>query len=202
MSVCSRPDKDKAGAFQPAHSIVQQWPEETLADKLKLCDGGTGLLERCKQANNGVDVKIEVGSTRQHSLGGLADLKKGSVFIRNGDPECIQIETLVFELGRFARRRDIQAIDAEAAGGDLDREEYIRQNAAIEFDCLQDVITAVDKCSDKWDCARHVFDCDVFRSAKDFDDYFDNYLSPVDKERFGAVWDGSFQKYYLSKHPE
>lgn len=199
MSGCSKPDKNKAGGKKKAKSATKKCPEEQLLDQIRKCDGGLDILKKAKKANGNKDVGVVI---RPSTFGGKALFNEGKVLVRKGDPRCTQIETVLFEMGNWHRKKDFDNISSEAAKGNLSREEYIRKNEKLEYDNVQDTIKATTKCKEKWGCKSHTFDFDSMRSAKNFEDYYKNYLRANHKEYWGKAWDSNYKAAYEKKHPK
>lgn len=198
MSGCSIPDKNKAGGNKIAKSAVAKCPEEKLLDKIKKCDGGTNILAKAKKANKNRDVKVVIKKT---TFGGVTNPATGEIAVRKGDPHCTQIETLLFEMANMSSKKKFDVSDNKAENGNTSRADYIREQEKIEYDNMKVTLKAIDACKKKWGCEKHTFDFDGFRSAKSFNDYFNNFLSSDHKEHYGKHWDNHCQAEYAKKHP-
>lgn len=183
---------------QPTNAATQPCPEQKLLDKVKECDGGLNILEKAKQANGGKEVNVVI---KDNDFGGKASFSTGSVIVRKSDPPCTQIETVLFEMGNWHRQEDFKKVSQAAANGDLSREDFIRGYEKLEYDNVQDTIKATEKCKEKWGCKNHTFDFDGMKSAKNFNDYYKNYLSKDHKEYYGKAWDRDYKAAYDKKHP-
>ncbi len=199
MSGCSRPDKNKAGGKKKAKSATKKCPVEQLLDQIRKCDGGTNILAKAKKANKNKDVKVVIKPLK---FGGETDHDKGQIGIRKGDPPCTQIETLLFEMANMSSKERFDKSDNEALKGNTNRKDYIREQEKIEYDNVKDTLKAIDACKEKWGCKRHTFDFDGYRSAKNFDDYYKNYLPARHKNHYGDFWDKNCKAAYEKKHPK
>ena len=171
---------------------------KTMEDKVKACDGG--IYAEAKKANGGKDVKIVSGSP-VGGFGGHADTAKGEVVIGPNPDTCSRAQTLLFELNNIANGPNYNKIEKKAVAGDLNREQYIRANEEIEYNGLMKVMKAYDSCKKKWCCEKSPCRYEWMRSAKNFNNYYNNFLATSHKEYYGKVWDKDYKAIYEKKHP-
>ncbi len=176
----------------PSKKTTEPCPLD-LQDKLKKCDGGTDILNKAKKANNGKDPVVKVG-TPSSGFDAETDTSSGTITISKNSDTCTATESLIFELANMSRKSDFDKVDQDAAAGKLSREEYIKANERIEYENVKDILKATDSCKKAWGCTNHAFDFEGFRGAKDFDDYYKNYLSNSHKDHYGKIWDTSYKK--------
>jgi len=78
----------------------------------------------------------------------------------------------------------------------------MRGNEKIEYDGVHNVNTAFDACKAKWGCADTATSVmDWAKSAKDFDDYYNNYLGQSHKDYYGNLWDKNCKADWDKKNP-
>jgi uncharacterized Zn-binding protein involved in type VI secretion len=189
-----------AGAGSPAPSGGSGDPcgKDAISNVTKCC--GSEIFDEAKKANGGKDPKIVFG-TPSSGFDAETDTSTGTITVSNKSDKCTATESVYFELANLAAKPKFDQIDADAAAGNLSREEYTRANERVEYENVQKTLAAIDKCKDKWGCGSHNFGFEAFRPAKDFDDYYDNYLSEDHKNHYRNHWDNAFKSAYEAKHP-
>jgi hypothetical protein len=172
-------------------------PSWTVADLKKMldtCDGGLGIWAKAKRANRDTEPSVTLGSS------GFVDDNTGEITIDQSLDKCNALQQLIQELSNLSRIADLRQANASARAGDLSREDYILTKERIEYETgvLNDLV-AFDACKDQWPCptARKEW----ARRARDFQDYFDNFLSREHKEGYGTWWDTNARAAYERKHP-
>lgn len=182
-------DKGDGGKAKAAPA----WTADDLKKMLDTCDGGLGLWAKAKKANNDKDPKIVLGT------GGATDLSKGEIVLDQTLDKCNAVQQLIQELSNLSRKADLETIIASARAGDLSRDEFIKGIEKIEYETgVKNSLTAFDACKDKWPCTTSRKEW--ARKAKDFDDYFKNFLSDTHKEHYGKWWDDNCKAAYDKKH--
>jgi hypothetical protein len=177
----------------PAKKTTEPCPLDLL-DNLKKCDGGTGIYEKAKKANGGKDPSITMGA------GGWVELDKGAITLDKNNDKCFATQQLIQELSNLSQKDAFNKLDKDALAGDVSREDYIRETERIEYEHgVKNIIQAFDSCKDVWGCK--TCQKEWARSAKNFDDYYNNYLSNSHKEHYGKWWDSNCKAAYEAKHP-
>lgn len=180
----------------PAKKTTEPCPQDLL-DNLKKCDGGTGVYEKAKAANSGKDPTIKMGAA---GTGGQVDTGKGEITLDKSLDKCTATQILIQELSNLSHKKDFDDATSKALSGDLSRDEFIRAYEKAEYDGVKNVINAFDSCKDTWGCK--TCEKEWARSAKNFDDYYNNYLSSSHKENYGQWWDANCKGAYDAKHPK
>jgi hypothetical protein len=187
-------DAAKKQLETPAKKTTEPCPQDLL-DNLKKCDGGTGIYEKAKAANGGKDPTIKLGA------GGQVDLKKGEITLNKSYDTCFATQQLIQELSNLSQKAAFEKANSDALAGNLSREEFIREYERIEYEHgVKNIIKAFDSCKDTWGCK--TCQKEWARSAKNFDDYYNNYLSSSHKENYGQWWDANCKGAYDAKHPK
>jgi hypothetical protein len=105
----------------------------------------------------------------------------------------------LFELTNLAAKPKFHTIASDAWAGNLNREEFTKATARVEFEGLSKAAAVEDKCMDKWGCkgqpARHAW----VRPAKDFDDFYDHYAAESYKNHYRNFWDSNYKTAYDAK---
>jgi len=168
------------GAVNPPLSAAD------LKAKLEQCDEAKQVYEKAKKANGGKDPTIATGPAAS-GMGGHTEMNAGKIVINDKNEGCQQVQTLCFELGNLSRKDEF----AQAAKGlkTASRRDYIRGYEKIEYENLKDTQKVVDSCLKKWGCEKTKSRYEWAKGAKDFDDYYDNYLSKDHIEHYGKFWD-------------
>jgi hypothetical protein len=169
------------------------WTADELKKMLKTCDGGLDIWAKAKKANKDNDPLITPGA------GGATDPATGNITLDQTRDKCFAVQQLIQELSNLSRMADFNKIFDSAAAGDCSREDFIKRIEKIEYETgVKNVLTAFDACKDKWPCT--TTPKEWARTAKDFDDYFKNFLSNVHKEHYGTFWDSNYKAAYDKKH--
>jgi type VI secretion system secreted protein VgrG len=174
---------------------------EDLIKSVKECDGGTGIWEKAKAANGGKDPAVVVGAI-PGGFGAQTDRANGKITIKPDFDPCTAKDALVFELTNLSRKADFDTVDNDAAAGKLSRKEYQKGIEKVEYDNITTALKAGDGCKKQWGCKSHTSYFESFKGAKDFDDYYDNYLAKSHKEAYGKVWDSDYKASYEKQHPK
>lgn len=204
MSGRKDPTPPSAGnGASPAGSSVTGCPDDpcgkdAISNVTKCC--GSEIFEEAKKANGGKDPKIVFG-TPSSGFDAQTNISTGTITVNSKSDKCTATESVFFELANLAGKSISEKIATDAAAGNLSREEYARAKEKKEYDNVKKTHAAVDKCKKKWGCETHPFDLDGFRPAKDFDDYYDNYLAESHKNHYRNAWDSNYKAAYDAKHP-
>jgi len=171
-----------------------------MKNNIAACDGGTDIMNAATTAL-GHEPNIQVGATSS-GFGGEANSTTGEITIAPNPDCCAATQTLIHELTNVSTRQRSQEIRAQAAAGDLSREEFTRAFEEKEYRGLRNALRAFDACKNTWGCgagatARHEW----IRGATDFDDYYNNYLGESHKNYWRGVWDRNYRAAYEAKHP-
>jgi hypothetical protein len=194
-------DTTAKGGNKPAGGSVAECDpcgKDAVSNVLKCC--GSEIAEEAKKANGGKEVKVEFG-TPAGGFEGHADTEAGKIVVKDTKDKCNDTETVFFELANMAAKPKFDKVHADAAAGNLSREDYTKAYEKIEYDNVQKALAAIDKCKKKWGCEKYTFDFDTFRPAKDFNDYYDNYAQKDHKDHYRNHWDSNFKTEYEKKHP-
>jgi hypothetical protein len=181
----------KASGDKPAAAA---WTVDDLKAMLQTCDGGLGVWDKAKKANGDRDPTIHVAAG-----GGFVNDDTGEITLEQTLDKCNALQQMIQELSNLARIMDIRNLNRSAAAGDLSRDDYIRGKELLEYETgVKNDLIAFDACKDKWPCptARKEW----ARNARDFEDYFQNYLDPAHKGGYGKAWDDNYKAAYDAKH--
>jgi hypothetical protein len=182
-------DKGDAGEAKASPA----WTVDELKKMLDACDGKLGIWAKAKKANKDKDPKITPGS------GDWTDTQTGEITLNKTQDKCNAVQVLVQELSNLSRKADFDKLDNSALAGDVSRADYIKQTEQIEYETgVKNVLTAFDACKDVWKCK--TAEKEWARKAKDFEDYFKNFLNPSHKEHYGKWWDDNCKSAYDKKH--
>jgi len=169
------------------------WTVDELKKMLDSCDGGLGIWAKAKKANGDKNPTIVPGA------GGQTDTSTGTITLDQTQDKCFAVQQLIQELSNLSRKADFDKLDTSALAGDVSRADYIKQTEKIEYETgVKNVLTAFDACKDKWPCK--TTPKEWARKAKDFDDYFKNFLSNTHKGGYGKWWDENCKAAYDKKH--
>lgn len=177
-----------AGTINPPLTSAQ------LKAKLLLCDESRAVYEKAKRANGGRRPAIVLEPTPLKG-GGMVDVTTGRISIDEVDragnavDSCVQVETACFELANLSRKAEFTAVANTMRSGT--RDEYIRGREKIEYDNTKDTMTATAACKDRWGCPAMRSRFEWVNRARDFEDYFANFLRVEHKEDYGAFWDAA-----------
>lgn len=172
--------------------------KDAISNVLKCC--GQEIFDEAKKANGGKAPKIIFG-TPSSGFDAETDTTTGTITVSNTSDKCTATESVYFELANLAAKSRFGQVHADATAGNLSREGYTRANEQIEYDNVQKTLAAIDKCKKKWGCDTHAFSFDGMRPARNFDDYYDNYLADSHKNHYRNFWDTAFKAAYEAKHP-
>lgn len=169
-------------------------------NNLKACDGGTGIVASATASLGKAPViKMQTAST---GFAAQADLEGGAAVITPTTDCCAATESAVHEMTNLSNKARFAAIGTDVAAGKLSRTDYTKAMEKIEYDGVHNGLKAFGACKAKWGCAAGaVSSFDGFRGAKDFDDYYNNYLATSHKEYYGKFWDTNFKAAYDKAHP-
>ncbi len=183
-------DNKKAGAKK-----VPSWTVDELKKMLTACDGGLGIWDKAKKANGDKDPKVTPGSE------GSVVPATGEITLDKTLDKCAAVQQLIQELSNLSRKADFETLDNSCMEGDVERADYIKRTEKIEYETgVKNVLKAFDACKDTWKCT--TTPKEWARKAKDFDDYFDKFLSKKHKEFYGDWWDKNCKEAYNKKHPK
>ena len=131
--------------------------------------------------------------------GGSSDTSTGTITLDKTQDKCFAVQQLIQELSNLSRKADFDKLDTSALAGDVNRADYIKRTEQIEYETgVKNVLTAFDACNNKWLCK--TTPKEWARKAKDFNDYFDKFLSDTHKEFYGKWWDDNCKLAYEKKH--
>jgi hypothetical protein len=164
-----------------------------LEENLKKCDEGAAIFEKAKKANSGRNPTIVVG-TPSSGFGAETDTSTGTVTVNKSSDPCMATQQVSFELANLSRKGDFDKLDSDMAKCTISRDDYIRSSERIEYENLQTALKAFDACKDKWGCSGQTSRYEWSRSAKTFDEYFNNFLANDHKEHYGKIWDSHCKK--------
>jgi hypothetical protein len=172
------------------------WTEDDLKKLLDACDGGVGIWAKAKKANKGKDPQIKPRDVRVPHTDSLT----GEITLDRTVDKCTALQQLIHELSNLSSVAEINKIHESASAGDVSRDEFIKRIEKIEYEVgVKNVFTAFDVCKDKWLCRTNIME--FARKAKDFEDYFKNFLKSAHKEGYAKQWDDKFKAAYDRKHP-
>jgi hypothetical protein len=177
----------------PAKPAAPSWTVAQLTGMLDKCDGGLGIRAKAKAANNNKDPTIVPGDDN------YVETQIGQITLERSQDKCTAVQVLVQELSNLSRKAAFESLDTSARAGDVARDDYIKRTELIEYETgVQNVLTAFDACKDQWPCP--TAEKEWARPAKDFQDYYDNYLSGKHKASYGEWWDSNARDAYQKKH--
>ena len=187
----------------PSNGAVAKCPndpcgKDAISNVTQCC--GSEIFDEAKKANGGKDPKIVFG-TPSSGFDAETDTSTGTITVNKKSDKCTATESVFFELANLSSKPNFDKIDADANAGNLSREEYAKANEEEEYNNVKKTHAAIDKCKEKWGCKSHTFDLDGFRPAKDFDDYYKNYVADSHKNHYRTAWDSNYKKAYNAKHP-
>ncbi|HRE53901.1 MAG TPA: hypothetical protein PLP22_03810 [Candidatus Competibacter sp.] len=187
----------------PSNSAVAKCPDDpcgkdAISNVIKCC--GSEIFDEAKKANGDKDPEIVFG-TPSSGFDAETNISTGKITVSSRSNKCTATESVFFELANLAGKSISQKIATDASAGDLSREDYAKAKEKKEYDNVKKTHAAIDKCKEKWGCKSHTFDLDGFRPAKDFNDYYDNYLSESHKNHYRTAWDRKYKGAYDAKHP-
>jgi hypothetical protein len=178
------------------------WTAADIKNNLAACDGGLDIWNKAKTANGGKEPVIKEGAS-VIGTGASVDCGKGVVTVDPGQNKCETSQWAIFELTNLTHcSKHAEIMGPDCTGGVRSKEEFIRANERLEYQSLQNTLKAFDSCKSTWGCgatatALH----DGYRSAKDFDDYYDRYIPDMHKKYYADYWDANCKAAYEAKHP-
>jgi len=169
---------------------------------LAACDGGTGIYAKAKAANGGKDPIFKVGHSAIGS-GGSTDTTTGIITLDPDQSRARAAQIAIFELTNLSNKAKFAKVDTKVAAGKLSREQYIRAEEAIEYQGIANENRAFHSCGVTWGSPKGVSGvADFFARAKNFNDYYKNYLGLDHKEFYGKFWDKNYKAIYTAvQHP-
>jgi len=171
-------------------------PAETIKKNLDSCDGGTGAWDSAKKVA-GKDPTVKVGKTQSKMD---AETSGSEITIAPTSNCCDATESLLFELHNVESKPRFDKIEADAAKGSYSREDYTKAEEEVEYDGLKRSWESFDKCKKSWGCGAGAKSfADGFKKAKNFDDYYNHYLSKGHKDVYRGYWDSSYKAPYEAK---
>lgn len=185
-----------------AHKPVN-WSVAQLLKDIK-CDGGTGIYAKAKAANGGKDPVFKVGTSVIGS-GGSTDTSTGTITLDPKQDRATAAQIATFELTNLSNKARFATIDADVLAGKLSREQYTRANEATEYQGIANATKAFASCGTTWGAAKGEKGFyDAFAKAKNFDDYYKNYLTVMDPKHmdyYRGIWDKNYKAAYETAHP-
>jgi hypothetical protein len=118
-------------------------------------------------------------------------MSSGKIVIEETETnKCVAAESLVFELVNLSRKKDFDDMEAAATNGKISREEYTRKTERYEYENALAVLKTLDSCKGVWGCGGAASSSLAFvKKAKNFDDYYKNFLDKGHIERAASRWD-------------
>ena len=169
------------------------WTVDDLKRMLDACDGGLDIWAKAKRANDNKEPNVVLGDR------GQTVMLTGEITLDRTQDKCFAGQQLIQELSNLSRKADFDTLDASALAGDVAREDYIKRTEEIEYETgVQNVLAAFDSCKDRWGC--RTTPKEWARAARDFEDYYMNYLSAAHKGNYGSWWDTACKDAYDRKH--
>lgn len=172
--------------------------KDAIDNVTKCC--GKEIYDEATKANGGKPPTIQYG-TPSSGFDAETDTSTGTITVSSAKDKCFNTESVFFELANLAAKPKFDQIDKDAAAGNTAREDYALANERVEYDNVQKALAATAKCKKKWGCDKYAFEFEAFRPAKNFKDYYDNYLSKAHKDHYRNSWDSNYKKAYDAKHP-
>ena len=167
------------------------WTVAELTALLDKCDGGLGLREKARKANNDTEPTIVPGD------GGSMNPATGVITLDRTQDKCFAVQQLIQELSNMSRKASFDTLDQSALAGDVSREDYIRKTELIEYETgVKNVLTAFDACKDQWPCTTTPKE---WARDVEFDVYYRDLLDPEHKEHYGKWWDKNCKVPYEKK---
>jgi len=177
-----------------------KWSHAQLMKDLA-CDGGTGIYAKAKAANGGKDPIFRAGRT---AMRGGADTHEdtGVITLEPTVDRTTAVQMAVFELTNLSNKAHFAQVSADVTAGKLNREQFTRANEVIEYQGIANVNKAFRSCSARWGAPKGSKSLeDFFATAKNFDDYYKNYLPATHKNYYRQIWDRSYKAIYNAAHP-
>src|SRR5262249_14992347 len=115
--------------------------------------------------------------------------------------KCQATQVALFELTNLAAKQKFDQGRADALAGNLTREQYTKHMETVEYDNLKRAAAAEKKCMDKWGCGGQTPRHGWVEPARDFNDYYNNYLAESHKDHYRNAWDTRYKGAYEAKHP-
>jgi hypothetical protein len=170
---------------------------ETIKTKFDACDGGTNLWNDAK-TTLGKDPTVQVGPVP----GGFeanTDVSTGLITIAPTTDCCNATASLFFELTNAKSSKRHLAIDADAAAGNLSRDDYAKKAAEVEYDGVKLLRDNFAKCKARWGCSAAA--TSGYENVSDnFDTYYTSQTEKY-KDYYRTGWDSSYKAAYDAKHP-
>lgn len=168
------------------------------------CDGGTGIYAKAKAANGGKDPVIQSGRSVIGS-GGSTDTSTGIITLDPNQDRASAAQVAIFELTNLSNKAKFAHTYAAAAAGKLGREPYARAIESNEYEGIANATKAFASCGTTWGAAKGAKGFyDAYAKAKNFDDYYKNYLSVLAPEHtnlYRGNWDKFYKKVYDAAYP-
>ncbi len=169
----------------------------TIKGKLDACDGGTNLWNDAK-TTLGKDPTVQVGAV-EGGFEANTDVTNGVITIAPTTDCCGAAASLFFELTNAKSSKRHLAIDADAAAGNLAREDYAKSAAKVEYEGVILLRDNFAKCRAKWGCSATATS-GYENVSNDFDTYYQSQTERY-KDYYRNAWDSSYKAAYDAKHP-
>jgi hypothetical protein len=170
---------------------------DSIKSKFDTCDGGTNLWNDAK-TTLGKDPTVQVGDVAG-GFGANTNVTTGVITIAPTTDCCSATAALFFELTNAKSSQRHLANAADAAAGNLSREDYTKKEAAVEYDGVKLLRDNFAKCKAKWGCSATA--TSGFENVSDdFDTYYNSQTERY-KDYYRNFWDSSYKAAYDAKHP-
>ena len=171
---------------------------EKVKQNLAACDGGTGAWAGAKSVI-GKDPQVRMAPTSS-GFDAETDTTSGTVTIKPTTDCCDATASLFFELSNVRNTPAFNKVDADAAAGNLSREDYTIANEKIEYQGVLNLKKTFAACRKSWGCAPGATS-GYEGVSDDFDTYYRTQLAKSHKDHYRTGWDGSYKSAYEAKHP-
>jgi hypothetical protein len=161
------------------------------------CDGGTHLYRDATTAlGKEPDVQVTPATP-----GFAADTDTSTGVIRiTPTTDCCQARaSLFFELTNARSKPRHEAIAADAAAGNVSRDDYAKRIARVEYDGVILLRDTFNTCRGAWGCSATA--TSGYESvSNDFETYYAGQTEAY-KDHYRNGWDSNFKAAYDAKHP-
>ncbi len=193
---CPIPEPGKGGGGSPS-----DWEAEDVKKGLQSCESGKEIWENGKKANGGKDPTVVKGVPRS-GFKAETDISTGTITLSKDLDKCNATQALSFELNNLSSTKEFNKADGDCAAGNLGQEEYTQASEKIEYENAKKALKAFEDCGEKWGCAKGTASRYAWiKPAKDFDDYYKNYLAEEHKNHYRNDWTRNCKANYEKKHP-
>ena len=170
---------------------------EKIKDNLAACDGGTHVWNDAKTAL-GRDPTVQVGPV-PGEFAANTNVTTGVITIAPTSDCCQATASLFFELTNAKSKARFITISAEAAAGDVAREDYAKRTARVEYDGLLLLKSTFNTCRSSWGCSATATS-GYENISSDFDTYYSSQTERY-KDYYRDFWDSNYRAAYQAKHP-